>query len=87
MEQDQIVIKTRFVEGVPIIDIDRNGRADWLRGLGGGICLDLGNGRGEFAEKSHFLATSDDRRSEVLCLPVDIDGDGRTEPAIIERSS
>ncbi len=59
-----------------IIDIDRDGKADWLRGLGGGICLDLGDGRGEFAEKSRFLATGDDRRSEVLCLPVDIDGDG-----------
>ncbi len=59
-----------------MIDIDRDGKVDWLRGRGGRISFDMGNGRGHFADGGRHLATGGDRRAEVLCLPQDLDGDG-----------
>ncbi|MBN2477013.1 MAG: VCBS repeat-containing protein [Pirellulales bacterium] len=58
-----------------MIDINRDGHADWLRGTGRGILFDFGNGRGGFVSNSRMLAVAAGR-AEVLCLPQDVDGDG-----------
>jgi hypothetical protein len=59
-----------------IIDINRDGKADWLRGVPGVITFDLADGMGGFSAGAGTLKVGDTARAEVLCLPVDIDGDG-----------
>lgn len=59
-----------------MIDIDRDGKVDWLRGRGGSIRFDLADGKGGFRGDSASLATDSDPRAEVLSLPLDLDGDG-----------
>ncbi|UCG56538.1 MAG: CRTAC1 family protein [Phycisphaerales bacterium] len=58
-----------------MIDIDRDGKVDWLRGTDSDIQFDFGDGRGSFSEGSHKLPVTHGR-DEILCLPHDIDGDG-----------
>ncbi len=62
-----------------MIDIDRDGRVDWLHGGGEGIHFNLADGKGGFVEASRILACGGVRQNERLCLPVDIDGDGRID--------
>lgn len=59
-----------------LIDINRDGKVDWLRGRGGRILFDLGDGTGGFRENSASISTDSDPRAEVLCLPRDLDRDG-----------
>jgi hypothetical protein len=60
-----------------MIDLDRDGKADWLRGTPKGIVLDRNDGKGGFtADTALVVPIGDTARHEVLCLPVDIDGDG-----------
>lgn len=60
-----------------VIDLDRDGKADWLRGTPKGIVFDRGDGKGGFAADTGLVVPVDNTaRHEVLCLPVDIDGDG-----------
>ncbi|MHC4461628.1 MAG: FG-GAP repeat domain-containing protein [Planctomycetota bacterium] len=58
-----------------MIDINRDGKVDWLRGTDTDIQFDFGNGNGFFSESSRRLPVTRGR-DEVLCLPHDIDGDG-----------
>ena len=58
-----------------MIDLDRDGKVDWLRGTPGRIILERGDGNGGFTN-SHEIPVGDSQRTEVLCLPIDIDGDG-----------
>ena len=58
-----------------LVDINRDGRVDWLRGFGKGICFDLADGKGGFTSAPPAIAV-DAGRGEMLCLPIDIDGDG-----------
>jgi len=59
-----------------MIDLDRDGKVDWLRGTPGRIIVERGDGKGGFV-KSHEIAVGDKSgQAEVLCLPIDIDGDG-----------
>jgi hypothetical protein len=58
-----------------LIDINRDGRVDWLRGTDTDIEFDFGDGQGSFVKGSSRLAVTQGR-DEVLCLPCDIDGDG-----------
>ena len=58
-----------------MIDVNRDGNVDWLRGTGKGILFDFGDGKGGFASGSRMLPVTQGR-AEVLCLPQDIDGDG-----------
>ena len=58
-----------------LIDINRDGNVDWLRGTGSAIHFDFGDGTGAFAKSSRQLAVTRGR-AEVLCLPQDIDSDG-----------
>ncbi len=58
-----------------MIDINRDGKVDWLRGTDTDIQFDFGDGNGFFSENSRRLAVTRGR-DEVLCLPHDFDGDG-----------
>lgn len=58
-----------------MIDINRDGKVDWLRGTDADIQFDFGDGNGVFSESSRRLPVTHGR-DEVLCLPHDIDGDG-----------
>lgn len=58
-----------------MIDLDRDGKVDWLRGLGSGILIDAGDGAGGFKLEAPVIEVPR-TRAEVLCLPVDLDGDG-----------
>ncbi|UCE50551.1 MAG: VCBS repeat-containing protein [Phycisphaerales bacterium] len=58
-----------------MIDINCDGKVDWLRGTDSHIQFDFGDGKGFFAEGSHKLSVTRGR-DEILCLPHDIDGDG-----------
>ena len=58
-----------------MIDLNRDGKVDWLRGLGSGILVDAGDGAGGFRAEAALLEVPR-TKAEVLCLPVDIDGDG-----------
>lgn len=57
-----------------LIDINRDGNVDWLRGTGDAIHFDFGDGKGTFATSSRQVSVTRGR-AEVLCLPQDIDGD------------
>src|SRR5262249_37737939 len=59
-----------------VIDIDRDGRADWVRGVPGGLVFDLADGKGGFTAGAGRLPVGDTPGAEVLCLAIDIDGDG-----------
>src|SRR5436190_1177984 len=59
-----------------IIDVNRDGKADWLRGVPNVLTFDLADGMGGFTPAAGTLRVGDTARAEVLCLPVDIDGDG-----------
>lgn len=58
-----------------MIDINRDGKVDWLRGTDTDIQFDFGDGNGFFSESSRRVPVTKGR-DEVLCLPHDIDGDG-----------
>ena len=58
-----------------MIDINRDGKVDWLRGTDSHIQFDFGDGKGSFSQGSYKLAVTSGR-DEILCLPHDIDGDG-----------
>jgi hypothetical protein len=60
-----------------VVDLDRDGKADWLRGTPRGVVFDRGDGKGAFAADTAVVApVGNAARHETLCLPVDIDGDG-----------
>lgn len=59
-----------------LIDINRDGKLDWLRGTPQAVVFEFGDGRGGFANNSAKLPTGNKGRGESLCLPCDIDGDG-----------
>src|SRR5262245_13767731 len=58
-----------------LIDLDRDGKVDWLRGAPGRIIVERGDGKGGFVKDREILV-GNSGRAEVLCLPLDIDGDG-----------
>ncbi|MGA2032998.1 MAG: VCBS repeat-containing protein [Thermoguttaceae bacterium] len=62
-----------------MIDIDRDGRVDWLHGGGDGIHFNLADRQGRFVESGRTLRFGGAGQNERLCLPVDIDGDGRID--------
>jgi hypothetical protein len=58
-----------------MIDINRDGKVDWLRGSGSGIQFDFGDGKGDFTASSRTLSVPCGR-SECSAMYQDIDGDG-----------
>jgi RNA polymerase sigma factor (sigma-70 family) len=59
-----------------LIDINRDGKVDWLRGTPSAVIFEFGDGKGSFTNNSAALKTGNTGRAESLCLPADIDGDG-----------
>jgi hypothetical protein len=57
-----------------LVDIDGDGKLDWLRGAGAGVLMDFGDGKGSFAPVSRTLANPGGE--EITVVPVDVDGDG-----------
>jgi hypothetical protein len=76
-EATKIERQTNTARRQAMIDLDRDGKADWLRGTPQGIVLDRNDGKGGFtADTKLVVPVANTARHEVLCLPVDIDGDG-----------
>jgi hypothetical protein len=62
-----------------MIDLNRDGHVDWLRGLHSGtVVVEWGDGRGGFTPALEIRA-GDAQRAEVLCLPVDLNGNGHID--------
>jgi len=59
-----------------MIDLDRDGKVDWVRGVPGFLAFDLADGKGGFTAGARQLPLGDTGRAETLCLPIDLDGDG-----------
>ena len=59
-----------------MLDVDRDGRLDWIRSAGGAVVFELGDGKGGFAPAGPVLRVTTDYRFEHAILPADIDGDG-----------
>jgi RNA polymerase sigma factor (sigma-70 family) len=59
-----------------LIDINRDGQVDWVRGVPTLLAFDLADGKGGFSAGALSLPLGDTGRYETLCLPVDLDGDG-----------
>jgi hypothetical protein len=57
-----------------LMDIDGDGKVDWLRGAGAGILIDFGDGKGGFADTSRTVPNPG--TDELTVIPVDLDGDG-----------
>ena len=58
-----------------VIDLNRDGNVDWLRGVPSRIIFERGDGKGSFVP-SQEIPVGDSGRAEVLCHPIDIDSDG-----------
>lgn len=60
-----------------IIDINRDGRVDWVRGTRNEIVAELGDDEGRFGMAAILLKAGElFSNYELLCLPVDINDDG-----------
>ena len=59
-----------------LVDLDRDGKVDWLRGVPGKILMNRGEGHGGFGDPTLLVSLSNKSRAEALCIPVDLDGDG-----------
>ncbi|HEY7427060.1 MAG TPA: sigma-70 family RNA polymerase sigma factor [Gemmataceae bacterium] len=62
-----------------LIDINRDGKVDWIRGIHRAIHLDLADDKGGFTPEAVTIPVDGTERAEVLCLPVDLDGDGHID--------
>jgi hypothetical protein len=59
-----------------MLDLDRDGRLDWVRSAGGSIVFELGDGKGAFAPSGKNLRVTTDYKFEHAVMPADLDGDG-----------
>jgi RNA polymerase sigma factor (sigma-70 family) len=59
-----------------MIDINRDGKVDWIRGTPPSLIFEHGDGKGGFANNSGRLATNNPGKGESLCIPVDLFGSG-----------
>jgi hypothetical protein len=75
-EETKIERGTNTSRRQALIDIDRDGKVDWVRGTPGALLFDLADGKGGFTAGAAKIAVGDTARAETLCIPVDIDGDG-----------
>jgi hypothetical protein len=59
-----------------LLDVDGDGKLDWIRSAGGAVILERGDGRGRFQSAGKDLRVTDGYRFEHAIIPCDIDGDG-----------
>jgi hypothetical protein len=57
-----------------LMDVDADGKIDWLRGAGAGVLIDKGDGMGGFQAMTSTLANPGGE--EISIVPCDVDGDG-----------
>ena len=57
-----------------LMDVDGDGKLDWLRGAGAGVLIDKGDGMGGFTANTQTLANPGGE--EIAVVPCDVDGDG-----------
>lgn len=57
-----------------LVDIDGDGKIDWLRGAGAGVLIDRGDGTGAFADSAASIVTPG--TDSIAVVPADVDGDG-----------
>jgi FG-GAP-like repeat len=57
-----------------LMDVDGDGKIDWLRGAGAGVLIDKGDGKGGFTAMTSMIANPGGE--EISIVPVDVDGDG-----------
>lgn len=62
-----------------LIDLNRDGKVDWVRGAPNLLAFDLADGKGGFTSGAASLRIGDTGRFETLCLPVDLNGDGHID--------
>lgn len=74
-EATSITRGTNTARRQAMIDINRDGKADWLRGSGAGIHFDIADGRGGFVKDKSILPLPCGR-AECSAMYQDIDGDG-----------
>ncbi len=58
-----------------LLDINRDGKVDWIRSAGGAVLFDFGDGRGGFTPGGSLPVTTG-YRFEHAVMPADLDGDG-----------
>ncbi len=57
-----------------LVDIDGDGKLDWLRGAGAGVLIDRGDGKGGFAAAAASIVSPGG--GQIAVVPADVDGDG-----------
>ncbi|OAI45212.1 hypothetical protein AYO44_13060 [Planctomycetaceae bacterium SCGC AG-212-F19] len=62
-----------------MIDINRDGKVDWIRGTPPALIFEHGDGKGGFTNNSGRLNTGNAGRGESLCIPVDLFGSGHID--------
>jgi hypothetical protein len=62
-----------------LLDINRDGKNDWIRSQGPGLVFDIGDGGGRFASGELALRIGDDYKFEYSVVPADINGDGEID--------
>jgi RNA polymerase sigma factor (sigma-70 family) len=78
-DQTKIERTTNTARRQAMIDLNRDGRVDWIRGVPNVLNFDLADGKGGFTAGAATLPVGDTARAEVLCLPVDLNGDGHID--------
>jgi hypothetical protein len=61
-----------------LVDVDGDGKLDWLRGAGVGVLIDRGDGMGGFQAMTGSLANPG-AAEDITIVPCDVDGDGDQE--------
>ncbi len=62
-----------------LIDIDGNGRLDWIRSHIDNVIIDRGDGEGGFIQNALLIPVTQDYRNAHTVIPSDLNGNGRID--------